>query len=100
MKTKAFGVTLITVIAILVIADASIQRRRSGNNQLEATPIEKTDIGMSDADDFISTDETSFDGEWWKATASQEQVGFINGYYDCYRFDAKAQTTANAADAE
>jgi len=100
MKTKALGITLITLIAMLALADASIQSRRPAIDQLAATPIEKTAMHVSDADNFTSTDETSFDGEWWKVTAPEERVGFINGYYDCYRYDAKARKTAKGSAVE
>ncbi len=100
MKTKALGITLISLVTILAIAGASIQKRRAANDKLAATPTEKTAMPMSDANHFTPTDETSFDGQWWKVTAPQEQVGFIDGYYDCYKYDAKARTTANASDAE
>lgn len=100
MKTTALGIKLITLIAMLALADASIQSRRPANDQLEAKPIEKTTMRMSAADVFKATDETSFDGEWWKVAAPEEQVGFINGYYDCYRYDAKGRKTAKGSAVE
>lgn len=38
-----------------------------------------------------------YDGHWWLSATQAAQSGFLNGYYDCYRYEYKgsAQFTSN-----
>ncbi|HEY9504299.1 MAG TPA: hypothetical protein VIR01_21860 [Pyrinomonadaceae bacterium] len=51
-----------------------------------------------------STAGTSFDDQWWKSSQREEQLGFINGYLNCYdvdknlRFEATDEEFRHAID--
>lgn len=35
------------------------------------------------------TSETTYNGHWWLSISRDERDGFLNGYFDCYKYDYK-----------
>lgn len=42
----------------------------------------------------------TYDGHWWLSASTDEQTGFLNGYFDCYKYDYRgpADFTNNPPD--
>jgi hypothetical protein len=97
MKTKSLAATLIGLFAVFVLAGATLQSRLSANNQPKSKLTEETAVRAINAKGSFSTDQTSFDGEWWRAIGPEQQAGFVDGYYDCYSYDAKGPNTATGS---
>ncbi len=38
-----------------------------------------------------------FDGKWWAASFAEERSGYLNGYLDCYIYDAKAKSNSGGS---
>jgi hypothetical protein len=41
--------------------------------------------------------QTTFDGTWWASVNKARQLGFVSGYYDCYRYDLRQRVKSNGS---
>ena len=99
MRSKILGIVLISLMAWLIFAETNLKRQLATHSQpamltvlSSATPT----LQMRSRRDSVLPREKSFDGEWWEVAAPEEQTGFINGYYDCFQYDARRPVTGGS----